>query len=319
MRGVSLILVLAGVAASSSAEAQVIGRPSSPLVAAAAPALEGGGSIRLHPALPSTRFSTGSGELNLAEAGQAHGAGPSTGAGGPSPRRAFLYSALVPGAGEYYAGAKRKAALFFGLEILAWSLYATWDGKGNEIEEEFRATADEHFNPLDYLAWRETNTSNKTPITHDLPCEEYIEQYMATGGFGDCSGIDVQQYYELIGKYDQFVAGWSDLRDASGNPTQPVQVDSAKNFDSDIRQAYEDRRDDSNRYLKRAITVAGLALINHVFSAIDAARPASRAGEARERFEASQQARSPGQTRLLVALQPRGRDAVPMLMALRRF
>ena len=281
--------------------------------------------MALRSALPSTQFSAGFGELDLAEAGQAAGADSSAGAGGPSPRRAFLYSALVPGAGEYYAGAKRKAAVFFGLEGLAWSLYAIWDGKGNDIEDEFRGTADKHFNPLDYLAWRETNTSNKTPITHDLPCEKYIDHYWptksnrATGEFGDCAGSEVQQYYELIGKYDQFVAGWSDLRDATGNPPQPVHVDSAKNFDSDIRQAYEDRRDDSNRYLKRAITVAGLALINHVFSAIDAARTAARPGAARDRFAEIQQARLLGQTRLLVALQPRGHDTVPMLLALRRF
>ena len=325
MRGVSLILALAAAAAGSFAEAQEIGPPLSPILAAAAPALQEVGSIALRPALPSTQFSNGFGDFDLAQAGQAAGADSSAEAGGPSPRRAFLYSALVPGAGEYYAGAKRKAAVFFGLEVLAWSLYAIWDGKGKEIEDEFRGTADEHFNPNDYVTWRITNTSDKTPITHDLPCKNYIDIYRprgsnrATGEFGDCPGSEVQQYYELIGKYDQFVAGWSDLRDATGNLTQPVQVDSAKNFDSDIRQAYEDRRDDSNRYLKRAITVAGLALINHVFSAIDAGRTAGRAGAARDRSDEIQQARLLGQTRLLVALQPRGRDTVPMLMALRRF
>ena len=229
-----------------------------------------------------------------------------------SPGKALVMSALLPGAGEYYAGAKKKAAVFFGLEVLAWSLYVTWDGKGNDIEDEFRLKADEEFRPEDYLAWRETNTSNKTPITHELPCEKYIEIYKADrGNFGDCAGSEVQQYYELIGKYDQFVAGWSDLRDANGNPTQPVQVDSAKNFDSEIRQAYEDRRDDSNRHLKRAINVAGLALINHVISGVDAARMA--------RGGAQDQARREPRTRLRVAMQPASRGSVPMLMAFRSF
>ena len=143
---------------------------------------------------------------------------------------------------------------------------------------------------------------------------------MDTRDFGDCAGSEVQQYYELIGKYDQFIAGWSDLRNVTtGNHVNPKDVDSAKNFDSVIRQDYEDRRDDSNRYLKRAITVSSLALINHVFSAIDAARTAARSGRASDRFDEIQQARLLGQTRLLMALQPRGRDAVPMLLALRRF
>ena len=233
--------------------------------------------------------------------------------GDPSPRKAFFLSALVPGAGEYYAGARRKATVFFGLEALAWTLYFTWDGKGNDIEEEFRRTADEQFSPSDYLAWRETNTSNKTPITHDLPCEEYVVNIYVRdpGNFGDCGASEVQQYYELIGKYDQFVAGWSDLHDANGNPTQPVQVDSAKNFDSDIRQAYEDRRDDSNRYLKRAINMAGFALINHVISAVDAARTARGPIQGKARLER--------RTRLMLAMQPAPGGRVPMLMAFRRF
>ena len=239
--------------------------------------------------------------------------------GGITPRRAFLYSVLVPGLGEWMAGARKRALVFFGVEALTLGLWSSWTSKGNDAEDEFRAVADENWDPLDYIVWRGSRNARNSSITHALPCSSYVDTYLETGKFTGCDDTEIQQYYELIGKYDQFVAGWSDLRDATGNPTQPVHVDSAKNFDSDIRQAYEDRRDDSNRYLKRAITVAGLALINHVFSAIDAARTAARPGAARDRFAEIQQARLLGQTRLLVALQPRGHDTVPMLMALRRF
>ena len=43
------------------------------------------------------------------------GAVSDDGGSGPSVRRAFLFSALVPGTGQYYAGSKKKAAAFLGV------------------------------------------------------------------------------------------------------------------------------------------------------------------------------------------------------------
>ena len=61
---------------------------------------------------------------------------------GKSPKRAFLMSALLPGSGEFWAGAKKRAALFFGLEVLGLGMRSNWDGKGNDLEDDFRARAD---------------------------------------------------------------------------------------------------------------------------------------------------------------------------------
>ena len=63
--------------------------------------------------------------------------------GGITPRRAFLYSVLVPGLGEWMAGARKRALVFFGVEALTLGLWSSWTGKGNDAEDEFRAVADE--------------------------------------------------------------------------------------------------------------------------------------------------------------------------------
>jgi len=39
--------------------------------------------------------------------------------------KAFLFSFLLPGAGEYYAGSKKMALTFIGSEVLIWSTYFT--------------------------------------------------------------------------------------------------------------------------------------------------------------------------------------------------
>ncbi len=165
-----------------------------------------------------------------------------------SPKTAFFLSLLVPGLGEFYAGAKLRAVGFMGAEALTWTAYVLWRGKGNDIKAEFRAYADRHWHEARYRAWRDWNKSQSDPYfeTHALPSKDK----------------DTQQYYELIGKYHQFVHGWDDV--AADFTTNNKSVQSAR------RQDYETRRNDSNKYLKRASVVTGLAVLNHIASAIHA-------------------------------------------------
>ena len=67
----------------------------------------------------------------------------------------------------------------------------------------------------------------------------------------------------MIGKYAQFVFGWSDARNVSFSV-----INSQVN--STLRQDYETQRNDSNKLLKRASVILGLAVVNRVASAIHA-------------------------------------------------
>jgi len=228
-----------------------------------------------------------------------------------SPGRALLFSALLPGAGEYYASAKKKAAVFLGIEAVAVGLYFTWKGEGSDIEDDFRKIADEHWEPLEYLAWRGTTKAiRNNSFTHALPCSLEI----VSDEFGKCGGSEKQQYYELLGKYDQFVVGWNDRIDrTTNNPTTYTEIDSVEKVVSEFRVEYENKRGDSNKYLKRASNIAGLILVNHVISAIDAARTA------RSRAQGASARQIERRTRFLVTLHPGNRGSVPMLMAFKPF
>ncbi len=250
-----------------------------------------------------------------------------------SPRRAFLYSVLLPGLGEWYAGSKKRALAFFGVEAVVLGLWSSWKGKGNDLEQDFREVADEHWDPENYLAWRDMRDARRNnSFTHALPCSsDVVEVYIPSRramlnakkdgtakipkvDFGGCAATEIQQYYELIGKYDIFQVGWDDLTDMqTGNTIDIASIDSVESSHSDRRLVYEGQRNESNKYLKRASTLTGLLLVNHVISAIDAARVA------RARSEGVDEAVLRRRTRVALVMHPWDRGQVPMLMAYKPF
>ena len=179
-------------------------------------------------------------------------AGPSRASaeGDKSPKKAFLMSLVVPGWGEYYSGAKYRAAGFFGAEALTWLAWTGWRSKGADLRTEFRQFADENWNEARYQSWQAYNLMQPED-------ERWVEtETLPT------KSEDIQQYYELIGKYAQFVYGWGDVDTALGVDNQAIK--------SADRKKYEGMRNDSNKPLKRASVVIGLVVVNHIASAIHA-------------------------------------------------
>ncbi len=148
-----------------------------------------------------------------------------------------VLSVLVPGAGELYAGSWLKGILFMGVEAGLWIGYGHYSGKGNEWEDVFHEYADTHW---DEEKWREWMTAHPdySAQTHTLPSTK------------------TQQYYEMIGKYDQFMAGWDDYID--GGPAL-----------TENRNYYEGLRHNSNVQLKRASYCVMLAMGNRLLSVFD--------------------------------------------------
>ncbi|MDE2997508.1 MAG: hypothetical protein OXU79_00345 [Gemmatimonadota bacterium] len=177
--------------------------------------------------------------------------------GGKSPKLAFTMSLIVPGLGELYAGEPKRAAVFLGIEAFTWFNYLRWRNRGNDLKAEFRAFADRNWDENRYREWQEYNRARGSPYieTETLPCKRAGE---------GCHRVDIQQYYEMIGKYDQFVFGWRDVRDV-GFRTGNGDVDSNQRVD------YEDQRNESNRFLKRASVIIGLTVVNRIASSIHAA------------------------------------------------
>jgi len=170
---------------------------------------------------------------------------------------AAVASAAVPGAGQAYAGSYWKTIAFVGVEVASWVFYARWDRDGDDIKREFHQFADTHWREDEYWAWIALESG--LPPTDMTALREWERTHFSHSLHEEKD----QQYYEMIGKYDQFNIGWDDTNTPRGR-------------DSVRRDYYETLRDKSNKAYKKAATCEMIALANHGLSALDAAWTVSR-------------------------------------------
>ena len=165
-----------------------------------------------------------------------------------SHKKAMLFSLLVPGSGEFYSKAWIKGLVFLGIEVGAWTAYSSYHSKGKDIEKEYIQFAEDNWDKDKWLYWFNTKADQERYAHHDLP------------------DTKTQQYYEMIGKYQKFNAGWRDMW-VDDETFEFYNVDTDT---SDLSLSYMDLRGQSNEKLKLATTATIVALANHVFSAFDA-------------------------------------------------
>ncbi len=234
----------------------------------------------------------------------------STSSGKKSPWLAGAMSLLVPGAGEVYAGNYLKGAIFFGIEVGTLVTAYLYDKKGDDQTVLFESYANEHWSAVRYAEWIEQNIGNlnpnanwntsvytnaydpNDPARHTPPfgginweelhtVEREVAEGVTNGFTHTLPYYNQQQYYELIGKYVQFYAGWDDAESgtyAIGN-TKPSDFHPSE--ESRFR-IYSKMRAKANDYYDVTTTMISVAVINHVLSAIDAAWTAARYNNALE-------------------------------------
>ena len=249
--------------------------------------------------------------LRLAETPEAEGAPMAGFEPRPKdPRAAFFLSALLPGLGQVYTGSKLRSLPYFAAEAFSWIWYGAWRKEGSNLEEEFEAFADEHwhydesggYRGLTYVGYKEFVWNNDpTLIFRENPTREDSLRAVGTHNLEatftsvrrDDGTVELrdkdQQYYELIGKYDQFVWGWDDIDPNEVSYVSVTQLKEDSRREGKLRDEvhnasqrrfeYEALRKDSNDALNRANIGLWVALGNRVFSAIDAALMAKRVNE----------------------------------------
>ncbi len=209
-----------------------------------------------------------------------------------SGKRAFLYSLVVPGAGQYYLGSRIKPVVYLGLEAAFWWGYFSYHNKGNDQEKAYRTFADQNWYPDQYIQGLQDSFTlyidslrNDGQVPSAIPdsFEAYVGRQTTERDtvlamenvfgfshhlqYSDSQINRNQQYYENLGKYDQFKWGWSDY---VGNDLTPS------------RSSYLSQRKKANDYYGKATTFAMVSLANHVLSAFEAAistRSYNRKGE----------------------------------------
>ena len=184
-----------------------------------------------------------------------------------------LLSAIIPGAGELYGGNYLKAGVFFGVEILAWATFAFFESKGNKKEEEYQAYADQYWDVRTYARWlKNEGFSESSGINPDEPNREVLrEQIMVCerANFSHTMPVyNSQQYYELIGKYQNFQAGWTNLEHV---PTKSPGPYDYQTYHDPVFTNYAAERQKANDFFDYAKIGPITAIVNHILSAADAA------------------------------------------------
>jgi len=201
-----------------------------------------------------------------------------------SPGKAFLLSAIVPGAGEFYAGAKWRALAFVGVEVFSWAMYLNRKGKGDDIEKAYKKYADNYWDFADWMNYSNTNDRCGPEGSHhlyisytvgDIEQEFVVDKdfpydslmLFVDGGIGVLDPIRTRDYYENIGKYDQFACGWDDYYD---NHYIDGSLVTDTVYATPRRENYLGQRKDSNDALKMATNFATAVMFNHLISAFHA-------------------------------------------------
>ena len=230
--------------------------------------------------------------------------------GEKSPWLAGGMSLLLPGAGEVYTHSYVKAGVFFGIEVASFFLGRSYNKKGDDQTTFFQNYADAHYSAYRYAQWTldnisllnpnlsasnyhpfNTGVAHTGPPFYDVNWSELNKMEKDIGGNSSPTGYThqmpyygEQQYYELIGKYTEFMVGWDNVdpnyyNDPSTFASVIPVIDHTLPVNSTgLSQAawYFDQRAEANRYYDIGNTYYTVEIINHIISAIDAYWSATR-------------------------------------------
>jgi hypothetical protein len=189
-----------------------------------------------------------------------------------SPKKAFMLSLLIPGWGQKYAGSSFwKPLLFFGVEVSSWAMYFKNHNDGNKMTDEYQAFADEH--------WIEGERDGSTVDGENY--WDWVRNWTITPR-EHLPEDKTQQYYEMIGKYDEFAGGWDDFWTDPNNILAGFDPSaSGINFMTNNRIYYNNLRGEANDKLDLANKFIIVSMVNHLIAAFDAALAANRFNKGR--------------------------------------
>lgn len=184
-----------------------------------------------------------------------------------------LLSALIPGAGEFYGENYLKAGIFFGIEVLAWATYAYFQTKGNSQQDEYMAYADKYWDVRTYARWlKNEGFEESSAINPDEPNRDILREQIMVCERANFSHTmpeyGSQQYYELIGKYQNFQAGWTNLHNI---PTKAPGPFNYQTYRDPVFLSYANERQKANDFFDYSKIGPITAILNHILSAADAA------------------------------------------------
>lgn len=190
-------------------------------------------------------------------------------------------SLVVPGAGEAYVGEYTKGAIFLLAEVTGITAGILYKNKGDRRTVEFQNYAEAHWSVKKYAQYLNTYAgkyrADKKNATIDITASRevmwsqintYEEGPWSEGFSHRLPKYGEQQYYELIGKYNQFKFGWDTyIHDANGLPLED------SGYNNEVPQQlldYAAVRGTANDFYSASRLAISLVVVNHLLSAVDA-------------------------------------------------
>jgi len=178
-----------------------------------------------------------------------------------------LFSLILPGAGEASMGYTR-GYFMMAADIFAWTQVSKYHSDGGDLKDEYLAYADEHYS--DEMLLEGYRTGGSDDLERTGQGDIYFPKMTLNKFFYEVVDLqqlplyvtkedDFREYYENLGKWDQFIFGWDDYTRASefdypyeGYVPTRERADLQHPWVSPHRDTYRLMRDASNdAYLKR--------------------------------------------------------------------
>ncbi len=174
-----------------------------------------------------------------------------------------LMSLVLPGAGEVAMGYKR-GYFMAAADIFAWTQVAKYHSDGADLRDAYYDFADAHYTDALLVDGYSTSHSTSEGFYRDGQGDLYFpsSERGPIESIDDLGNLplyvtkeaDRREYYENLGKWDQFVFGWDDYirpDDYPGyDPTGTRDPDLLQPWVSKNREIYRVMRDDSNQAYK---------------------------------------------------------------------
>jgi len=147
------------------------------------------------------------------------------GSGGRNKFLHILSSAVMPGSGEAMLGYKRGYVMM-AADIFAWTQYIHYGNRGDDLKQEFFDYADQHWSLYKLTAaYSGESNSGYTYDPNVMENDQGVplgQAYLGVTSIHDVADLDSLnlyvskeadkwEYYENLGKWDQFVFGWDDF------------------------------------------------------------------------------------------------------------
>jgi hypothetical protein len=191
------------------------------------------------------------GSIGLSEDDDFAGKGSGPGAG-----LTILASAILPGAGEALMG-YRRGYLMMAADIFCWTRVAKFHSDGKDFTDDYYAFADEHY--TDELLFQAYYPATEDQERLGAIGLDYFPNVDPMGDISDLENLplyvtvedDRREYYENLGKWDQFIFGWDDF--LNPNYWGPLEYDYEPTGEiSDLRQPWVSRNREIYRDMRDA-------------------------------------------------------------------